>query len=40
MPALDMKFGNLLGEVSPELTTTSEEDIAATLGICQCLTTC
>ena len=30
--ALDIKFGNLLAEVSPELTATSEEDIAATLG--------
>jgi hypothetical protein len=30
--ALDIKFGNLLAEVSPEFTATSEEDIAATLG--------
>jgi hypothetical protein len=30
--ALDVKFGNLLAEVSPDLTATSEEDIAATLG--------
>ncbi|MGA9152929.1 MAG: hypothetical protein WBZ36_20320 [Candidatus Nitrosopolaris sp.] len=30
--ALDIKFGNLLAEVSSELTATSEEDIAATLG--------
>jgi hypothetical protein len=30
--ALDIKFGNLLAEVSSELRATSEEDIAATLG--------
>ena len=29
--ALDIKFGNLLAEVSSELTATSEEEIAATL---------
>ncbi|MFZ0221896.1 MAG: hypothetical protein WAM42_09420 [Candidatus Nitrosopolaris sp.] len=30
--ALNIKFGNLLAEVSPDLPPTSEEDIAATLG--------